>query len=213
MFDFLRRRKHHTATPSINSLRFEISDLHLERVEPYRLIWTSRSGDAISLYFFPKPPDLPRGLSTSDELRTSYAKSLEASPIKLVEAQIITAGACRIARVIVKDPMEPSGMIYVGSLIIPFRDFSYVIKAECPEHGTTGVREAILTAVQLRAGEDVIDADGKLRGDLNFDDERYDAQFPHHPLSRLRALLRAWESTLVIEPAVLANNPPFIVPQ
>jgi hypothetical protein len=39
---------------------------------------------------------------------------------------------------------KQTGVTYLGSLTIPFRDFSFVIKVQCWEEGITGLREALL---------------------------------------------------------------------
>ena len=101
--------------------------------------------------------------------------------------------------------------MYTGSLTIPFRDFSYVIKAQCEERGTTGVREAILFDKGRRAGTVTIGPDGKIGGDWNPDDEQYDADFPQHPLTRLRILLAKFQTTCVIDSAI-ASLPAFPLP-
>src|SRR5262245_66337926 len=44
-------------------------------------------------------------------------------------------------------------MVYIGSIILPFHDFSYVLKIQCLELGTTGFRDAIVLDRMMAAGE------------------------------------------------------------
>jgi len=90
-------------------------------------------------------------------------------------------------------------MTYVGSITIPFRDFSFVVKIQCPERGTTGVREAVLFQKQFSAGKVKLGPDRKIAGDWNPDDEQYDPQFPQHPISRVRKVLRRIEATCAVD--------------
>ena len=105
-------------------------------------------------------------------------------------------------------------MTYLGSITLPFRDFSYVVKIQCMEQGTTGIRDAVILDEKLASGEVTIsEKSGTLEGwmqdpyDLTIvggfarnksEAEEYDARFPEHPLTRLRQLLGQIEETLQI---------------
>ena len=112
----------------------------------------------------------------------------------------------------------PTGRTYVGTLTLPFRDFSYVLEVRCEERGWTGVREATILDRLLKAREvSVDDATGELRGwaDDPYDyrcrapmvrnrSERaeYDAEFIDHPLTRARRTLEILERTLQLSSRV-----------
>src|SRR5262249_15378459 len=115
-------------------------------------VWFTPDGDGLGLYLCPVPPDLPPARAV-EELRAFYARSLEASGGRLVETAVLTVGGCAAVRVVFKAPQQPSGMTYVGSVTVPFRDFSFVVKVQCEERGTTGLREAVLLDRRLRAGD------------------------------------------------------------
>jgi len=102
-------------------------------------------------------------------------------------------------------------MTYLGSLTLPFRDFSYVLKIQCPETGITGTRDSTVLNALLKAGKVSIDNSGQLEawmedpydasvtGSLaknKSEAEEYDLQFPSHPLTRLRAALGHVQQTL-----------------
>src|SRR5215813_14541789 len=58
-------------------------------------------------------------------------------------------------RTIFKLPQQLHGMSYIGAWTIPRKSFSFVVKVCCAEHGTTGIRDAVVAAkIQLPHGED-----------------------------------------------------------
>jgi hypothetical protein len=164
----------------------------------------------VARYFFAKPPDLPQGLESLQQLREFYLASLKDSPAKLVEIGITRVAGCPAIRLIIKAPQKPSGMTYTGSITIPFRDFSYVLKAQCMETGATGVREAILFEKAMRAGKLTFDPAG-IKGEWNPDDPQYDADFAQHPLSRLRRVLKQLEASAALDENV-RRQPTFPLP-
>ena len=127
----------------------------------------------------------------------------------LVEADVIELCGCWALRVIFKKPQSPSGMTYLASLTLPFRDFSYVIKVQCQEHGMTGAREAVAALIEGDSADGFDMAEwakdpytGSTQGSVlaNTADQRtWDADFPDHPLSRARAVLEHVERTLPID--------------
>jgi len=105
-----------------------------------------------------------------------------------------------------------------------------VIKVQCAEHGVTGMREAVVLDGMLGSGRIKLedfprgDKSGKVPGWMQdpygptiespllrnpAEDEQYDAQFPDHPLSRMRSVLRSVQSSLRLPPEIM-NAPPFV---
>ena len=196
---------------SLNSLTFDTTDLQLDQENSDRKVWFNPDGDAISLYFFDKPPDLPAALHSAEQVRDFYLSMLKNTPAKLVESQIITLAGCPAIRLILKSPQEQLGYTYLGSFTIPFRDFSFVVKCQCQEYGTTGIREAILFDIASKSGAVSFDPSGKITGHPDFDAIEHDATFPQHPLSRLRSVLGKIAASAVLDPAV-RNKPIFPLP-
>ena len=64
------------------------------------------------------------------------------------------------SRTIFKFPMSPSGIAYIGSVTLPFRDYSYVIKIQAAEVGVTGMRETIVADKLIREKKITIDDNG-----------------------------------------------------
>jgi hypothetical protein len=92
------------------------------------------------------------------------------------------------------------------------------------EQGTTGVREAVVTAqlfeegaltlesYQLSWAQDPYDSHYRALGRVDFrtlryrsDDARFDAQFPNHPLSRIRSGLRTILADIEVDEDVFGS--------
>ncbi len=201
-------------TPSLDAVGFDTTEYQSgDEPRPGQVrVWFTSDGDRLGLYLFTVPPDLPPA-RTADELRTFYARSLEASGGRLVETAGLTVGGCAAVRIIFKTPQQPSGMTYVGSVTIPFRDFSFVVKVQCEERGTTGLREAVLLDRLLQAGSVPSVSGGRTKLPVREpDSEEFDAEFPGHPVSRVRKVLRRVCGSLVVKPGV-AGSPGFPLPR
>jgi hypothetical protein len=165
--------------------------------------WSNDAGDELSLHYFDKPPDLAAPLSDIDAIRDGYRVMIASASGTLVEVSSGHLAGVESLRTIVKIPQQPHGMTYIGSWTIPKKTFSFVIKVCCAEHGFTGARENLLLWKSLmgQSGSDP----------LSFDNEQWDAEFPNHPLSRVRATLRQIENTCVLGNEV-CDAEPFGVP-
>ena len=174
-------------------------------------VWHTPAGDGLGLYYFPLPPDIYVNTKSIDGVREFYRKTVRAGGSAIVEVESLTLDDCTTIRTIIKVPQQPSGMTYLGSLTLPFRDFSYVLKIQCPETGITGTRDSTVLNALLKAGKVSIDNSGQLEawmedpydasvtGSLaknKSEAEEYDLQFPSHPLTRLRAALGHVQQTL-----------------
>ena len=115
------------------------------------------------------------------------------------------------------------GTVYAGSLTLPLRDFTYVIKIQSYEMGITGVREAVMLDGMLRS-KHLTSANGELQGWIEdiydksvtrgvarniSEAEEFDAILPTHAPSRLRCLLRQFQSTLKVDKNVKREKPAF----
>ncbi len=190
-------------------------------------VWWTPAGDAVTLHHFPIPPDIPADPSDLAALRTCARSNCHAHGAVLVSLDTTPVDGCTAVRQIVKIAQQPSGMTYVGSLTLPFRDFSFVLKVQAEEHGLTGVRETAVLPEHLQAGTIDLDPEAEvIRGwtrdpyDPALHDgpypnlseaETYDARFPEHPLSRVRPLLRALSEGVHVSDFV-RNSPPYVYP-
>ena len=172
----------------------------------------------VGLYYFPLPPDILADLRSITAVRNFYRQIAKQSGAAIIEVERPEIGVCPTTRVIIKVPQNP-GMTYIGSITLPFRDFSYVLKAQCEEQGLTGIRDAAVSGEKMAAGEITLDTEtGILRGwlrdpydsflndgfEMNLSEgDEYDDRFPDHPLSRLRRLLDHLQGTLRVYQSVL----------
>jgi len=199
--------------PSIDSLRFGTNGwkFHGKKELGRMRLWETADHDAISLHFFGVPPNLPIA-KTVDEISAMYASGLAAAGGKVVQCTIGELARCDVVRLLLKVPQKPSGMMYQGAVTVPFRDFSFVFKIQCPEEGTTGVREAILFEKRLRAGETPnVGRPSEPFPEWNPDAPEHDAAFPAHPISRLRRLLKGIEDSAVLDEQI-RGLPKFRLP-
>jgi hypothetical protein len=181
-------------------------------------LWSNRAGDLLSLDFFPIPPDLPSSVRDIDTLRALYRSKLGDGGA-IVEMDPMEVGGVLSLRGILKFPQHPTGMTYLGAVTLPFRDCSFVLKWQCPEHGMTGARDSTVFAlvsppmssdgvpIGWRQDPYLPSHKGKCLRNQS-DDTRWDAQFPDHPLSRVRSYLARLPSIRFSERA--AHEPPFV---
>lgn len=189
-----------SSAPSIDSLKFETHDwtFHGEMEPGQMRLWETADEDAVVLNYFGIPPDLPVA-RTFTEIFEMYAVGLAAAGGKIVECASVKFAGCDAIRLLFKVPQQPAGLMYQAAVTVPFRDFSFVIKIQCSEQGTTGVREAVLLNQRLKAGEKPNnDQSGKPFPDWNPDAAEFDAMFPTHPVSRVRRLLLEIENSATL---------------
>jgi len=186
---------------SADSVTFDASRYEFQGDRDGARVWFMPEGGGVGLYFFPRKPDLP-AVASAERLLEFYAAQM-GNRLQVVECRVLPLDGVRSIWLIAKGLDEQTrGAVYLGSLTIPFRDFSFVIKIQCHEQGVTGVREALLLDEALRNGTGRIEGDRFVLGGWSFDDEQFDDRLPQHPLSRVRRELRHIASSVRIEPSV-----------
>lgn len=199
---------------TLDSITFDAGNFTLHGDEEGVLTWFNAAGDGIGLYYFPIPPDIPADLNSLEDVRNAYRKLAAASGNAIIEVETPMVDGCAAVRTILKVPQQPHGMIYLGSLTLPFQDFSYVIKVQSEELGITGLRDSEVLDELLGTGEVTLDMNGE-RGRLigwmldpydasivstfarnRAEAQEYDDRFPEHPLSRLRPTLSHIQDTM-----------------
>ncbi len=194
------------AEPTLDSVGFDTTGYE-PRGEPipgHLRAWWTPDRDGLGLYLFSLPPDLPQTYKLT-ELRGYYETMMRAAGGTIVEVSTLGCDNRGAIRTIAKVPQASSGFTYIGSLTIPFRAFSFVLKVQCEERGPTGLREAVLTDRQLAAGG----ALGPLTVDA--DDESFDPGFAQHPVSRVRRALDHITRTARVDAPIKAL-PDFALP-
>jgi hypothetical protein len=205
--------------PSLDAVRFDTTGyVFTGELQPGALrVWHTPEGDGLGLYFYPLPPDLPAGATSVVELAAFYRRLLAASDTnsggKLVEIRVVVAGGRPAVRTIVSVAQQPSGRSYIGSLTLPFRAFSFVFKCQCAEGEPTGLKEALLIDRSWAAKEPA-ESDGAQLSvpEWDPDSSTHDAEFPGHPVARVRRVLDHVEQSLVVA-GDIRQLPGFALPR
>lgn len=150
--------------------------------------------------------DLRTHLGDEASLRKYYRDAYAEQGIGIVQCDLVTVSGVPAARTIGKKIAQAQPALYAGSLAIPLHDRSYVLSLYAQEGGVTGLRDtAVFSKLSIEGGAVALDeVTGRMVGwarDPYFpdfegpclrnlsEDEKYDAQFPEHPLSKVRARL------------------------
>ena len=177
--------------------------------------------DDLSINFFDLPPDITAKNDTEFELQNSYREVARESGAAIIEVKKVKLGDFDSIKTIFKFPMQPHGMAYIGSYTIPFKNFSYVVKVQCIEQGTTGIRDNTIFELMIKNGKvklnpekntvegwmkDPYDESVHLPLMMNLSEsDEFDSQFPEHPLSRMRKFLKHIEETIKIDGSLLCE--------
>ncbi|WP_406098910.1 hypothetical protein [Streptomyces sp. NBC_01013] len=179
--------------------------------------WANDHNDVLSLHFFALPSDLPTALDDGPALRNALTHHIAQAGGGLIEASVKRLGELPALRQILKLPLpdRPSGQAFIGSFTVPRAGCSTVVKIQALEQGMTGMREAVVLA---KAGpQDYFRSHPyapDVQGGLPFhaaDHARWDAEFPDHPLTRVRRTLDTLAQAVSVAPD-FAALPPFTGP-
>lgn len=169
--------------------------------------WRDAAGDLLTLGTLDAISTTPFTSSSNPAELGSAARALaEAGGGGLIEAVMVAPPPAAIRRLIYKRLQRPA-YVYTGMLTMTGKHSELVWTVVAGEHGTTGVREAVVAGEMISSGgltleqyqqswaQDPYDASyhGVDRSVLRFlsDDPRFDARFPDHPLSKVRRVQAA----------------------
>ncbi|GHI01912.1 hypothetical protein AQI88_17225 [Streptomyces cellostaticus] len=181
-------------------------------------VWTDAAGLVLTVHFFPLVPDLPAPLHEFERLRTALAAGVGGRGGGLIEAVPGAVDGVPAVRQLIKVrlPGAAHGQGFLGSWTIPKAGCSTVLKVQAAEGGMTGVREAmVMNQVGMEAyfRPHPYSAGGQFGG-LPYhvgDDEQWDAGFPDHPLTLVRAALHRITPTVTLDEH-FKQLPPFAGP-
>jgi hypothetical protein len=210
-------------TPTINSIQLDTSGWKLQEQSKKTIMWMSEDQVVISptiiKYFFGLPP-----MTDLAGIR-DFCRQLPEGGGKvggIVFADLIQLQGVPAIKTIYKYEIPPS-YGYTGLLIFPFKKVHYIISLASGERGITGLRDAFVTDQLLSEGKIAIEefekpapdgSDGRLIGWFQdpydpaykgnilcsaADDEKYDSQFPDHPLTKIRKHVQHIENTMRFE--------------
>ena len=185
--------------------KLDLITVETERSQPDELdsrkkVYYLNDYDDLSINFFDLPPDITAKNDTDVELQNNYRKVAYKSGAAIIEVKKVKLGAFDSIKIIFKFPMQPHGMAYIGSYTIPFKNFSYVVKVQCIEQGTTGIRDNTIFELMIRNGKvklnpekktvegwmrDPYDESIHLPFMMNLSEaEEFDTQFPESKLKK-----------------------------
>ena len=204
--------------PTIDSLEFPDFAWTLTQQGDDRKQWLGpEQTQSLTVNFFDSPPDLLT-VKNATILRQSYRDRIAQAGGGIVQLDTVEGQQTPYVKMIFKFPQEPSGMTYLGTLIFPFKEYSYVVKIQAMEVGSTGTREAVIRNKLLTHGaidkmesweSDPYDASFEGGCLMNLAEaEAYDAQFENHPLSQVRRALHLIEEQVQLKP-ILETVAPF----
>jgi hypothetical protein len=138
-----------------DSIRFNTSGLMLRKNEPARQLWLNTFNDVIEFRAFDLPPDIPVRLSDARGLRAFYDSGAVAQQGSVIKLEVRAVQKFRAVLLELQLPAQPRGSTFVASITLPFRDGSFVIKAQAievleadlnnppPEHTLSRVRQTL----------------------------------------------------------------------
>jgi hypothetical protein len=203
MFKFFKKNKVDIHSVSLPDLGWNLT----KNDKGIRQWINPEQATALSINFFDLPPDIPT-VKNIDVLRSFYRSQVSQAKGGLIQVDLIEIDQTPAIKTIFKLPMEDKGITYLSSLTIPFDTCSYVIKIQAHEVGMTGIRESVIASKLLAQGKISIDENGYSGWsedpylgattdgfDMNHSEQAgHDLEFPEHPLSRSRVLLRTLET-------------------
>jgi hypothetical protein len=176
-------------------------------------VWRDSQGDVLSL----ATADGSLGLPSLSDVKSLHQWCREVAAGReagLIEVHVGDGPLGATAGLIYKRLGMPA-YIFTGMLFVLGDEVADVWTIVSAERGTTGIREAIVTAQMMNDGTLTIEDyetswaqdpyaptyRGVDRSVLRFasDDERYDGQFPDHPLSKVRRMLAALPGAVQVE--------------
>jgi hypothetical protein len=214
--------------PPLSAVSLDHRDWSVAEQRANDLCWVTPTGDAVRLRILAGPPPWTFDLTDLPGAAEFLSREAEGLGGVMLSLDVEEVRGLELLRGVFKyrAPVAGSlGMYYVGLLILPFQDYRVQVNVESMEHGTTGVREALVYALTRKKGGLAPEADAPVQKVNSMDevfaqiaaapvrrspadDEQYDATFPDHPLSIVRSLLLHVRDTLqVSEP--IAGAPPF----
>ena len=217
--------------PSVHAIQFDtigwIPTKSWRRLSRSSLEWCDANGDTLCVRVHGKPAGHLVNLPDLMSLRSFYRQDAARHGGGIVSVETVRVGNILSAKVINKYERLPA-YAYDGTLAIPLKNAHCTITMRSIESGVTGRRDALVTAHLAERGEleiekaEKADQPGSIKGwfqdpyDASYqgrtlysmsDDERLDALFLDHPLSRIRSRLTQIQNTFAIDAAHVADSP------
>jgi hypothetical protein len=181
--------------------------------------WRDPAGDTLVVTIVREPPYVHPESASLTAIRAACRDraSRAAAAIVGVERTVVDSIPGLLVLTKAHDGM---GSSYRGQLLLPMSGPRYEVTVDAREHGMTGGREALVTALLAECGELRFEPPpgpgqpGRIHGWLQdpydpafdagalnsvADDERIDVLMPGHPLAKVRGVLRAIAADAVVD--------------
>jgi hypothetical protein len=172
-----------------------------------------RTGDQVSLTYIGMVPDIPASFDDLPLLRRKLAEET-AETGSIIEAHVVRLGGVPALFQLIKLPIpgQDTGLAFIAAFTVPRAGSSAVLRIQCAEGNTTGLRESTVAAqVGFENCFPPHPYAPEVRGQLPYnvaDEASWDQQFPDHPLTRARAWAHHTLATAQVDPQ-FAALPPF----
>jgi len=123
--------------PSLDDLGLDLPGWQLEERDHTQALWSSPDGDGLLACYFGLAPDIGEPLDDLDALRGFYGAVVDGSGGRLVELEVVTVAGVASVRMVIELAHPERGTHYLGSLTLPFDQFSFVIKVQCDPRGAS----------------------------------------------------------------------------
>jgi hypothetical protein len=189
----------------IDPARLPMPGWELVHQESATAVWRDATGDVISLTRSTMEPSMPTPDSHGDGLRSYCRGVAEDQGAGLVEAATVV-GAEGPSIAYIYKRLDAPAITFFGVAATPVALDAWTWMVIAYERGVTGMREAVVTDRLLAAGQLTLESyeaswardpydpsyAGVDRRTLRYlsDAEEYDAEFPNHPLTKVRRELR-----------------------
>ncbi|MES2792465.1 MAG: hypothetical protein V4719_22810 [Planctomycetota bacterium] len=183
-----------------------------------RRSWGNACGDVLSVRYYAAPPQMP-SLFRLQALKDYHLQQLKAANGTILSLDLLQVKGVSVGKLLFKTQHPGGGWGYVGTLFLPYRDFSYSIRLQAVERAGDEARGQHVwnwlhesqppdaNCLALWFGLDEVPEDTNVARLCLADEERWDRTFPHHPLSRLRAELYRLIPTLLVSRDVKNSAP------
>ena len=198
--------------PTLGAVPVAFDTTGMERHDE-RTWFDPRTGDQVSLTYIGLVPDIPAPLDDLPLLRRKLAAET-AETGSIIEAHVVPLDGVPTLFQLIKLPIpgQDTGLAFIAAFTVPRAHCSLVLRIQCAEEHTTGMRESTVAA---QVGFEncfpphpyAPDVHGQLPYSLA-DEAAWDIKFPDHPLTRARAWAHKTLATARIDPQ-FAALPPF----
>ena len=208
-------------SPGVDAVRLDLPMFVVEESAHSRS-WRDADGDVVTVEVVDGFEAVP---VTSQAAQAQFRQMAENQKGGLVQAEVLEWRSRRVAEGIYK-VRRGLGFAFTGMLMMPVRQSSLIWAVATQERGTTGMREAVVTAQMFKEGsltvesyeqtwaDDPYDPEYRARGRVDAatlrylsDDVRFDAQFPSHPLAKVRNLLQTIRTEVVVDEEAFGTSP------